>query len=41
MCVNGKIISFKLFQDRGVGMKENGGEDEFKYDVFFVLSEYL
>jgi hypothetical protein len=36
-----KWYLLKLFQERRRGMMENGGGDEFKYDVFDILQELL
>jgi hypothetical protein len=30
-----------LFQEGGRRIKENGGRDEFKYDIFDMLKEFL
>jgi hypothetical protein len=32
-----KWCLLKLFQEWGVGKKENGGGGEFKYDIFDIL----
>jgi hypothetical protein len=37
MYVSGKMIPLKLFQEWRQGIKENGGEGEFKYDIFDIL----
>jgi hypothetical protein len=32
-----KICLFKVFLQWGVGIKENVGDSEFKYDIFGIL----
>jgi hypothetical protein len=38
LCVNGEMISVETIPGMGGGgMKGNGGEGEFKYDIFDIL----
>jgi hypothetical protein len=38
MYVNGKMLSVETISGSGGwGTKENGGEDEFKYEIFDIL----
>jgi hypothetical protein len=37
MYVNVKMIPFETISEMGRGIKESGGEGEFKYDIFDTL----
>jgi hypothetical protein len=37
MYVNGKMIPVETIPGMDGGIKENGGGDEFKYDIFDIL----
>jgi hypothetical protein len=37
MYANGKVIPIETIPGMGVGVKENGGGGEFKYDILNIL----